>query len=184
MICMDFLPRVLTAAIAAAAVALVPTAAHAQEDGVTIDRGSPAAKEYALPIEKARRDAVDGGRDRRVTPGERSAPLFGAGVKPDASDRRPTAAGESATQRDGTAERKDAGATAEQGAQRTRSDSENQRSEAAAPGSSSGPGGGGASGGGSSDGALALLVGGAGVALIAGIGGIMAKRRLTPSSDF
>lgn len=42
---------------AAMALAFGAGPAHAQEDGVTIDTDSPAAKEYALPHEEARREA-------------------------------------------------------------------------------------------------------------------------------
>jgi hypothetical protein len=43
-----------------------------------IDPGSPSGKEYAIPLESARRDAA--GTKGDVQQGERSAPLFGAGV--------------------------------------------------------------------------------------------------------
>jgi len=57
----------------------VPGVAGAQ-DGVFVDPDSPSGKEYAIPLEEARRDAGAQGRPDRVRPGERSAELFGAGV--------------------------------------------------------------------------------------------------------
>ena len=60
------------------AFALIVPAAAAQEDGVTVDPGSPSGKEYALPIDRAREEAAtrDGKGD-----GSRKAPLFGEGVR-------------------------------------------------------------------------------------------------------
>lgn len=66
--------------------------AIAQGDGVVVDPESPAGKEYALPLEAARRDGA--GRGTAST-GSASAPLFGAGISRrrnsptlDGSDRR------------------------------------------------------------------------------------------------
>lgn len=53
---------------------VLPAAALAQGDDVFVDPDSPAGKEYAIPIDEARREAS--GRDG--APG--SAPLFGEGV--------------------------------------------------------------------------------------------------------
>jgi len=61
---------------------LTAPSALAAEPGVTIDPGSPSAKEYALPVDSARRDA-SGQPAKAVTPGARDAPLFGEGIKPD-----------------------------------------------------------------------------------------------------
>jgi len=50
---------------------------------VHIDPGSPAAKEYALPVTQARRTGTDTGSGAASTPGsESSETLFGAGIKP------------------------------------------------------------------------------------------------------
>ena len=49
--------------------------AVAQEDGVFVDPDSPAGKEYAIPLEEARRHGAGGG-----APGA-SQPLFGAGIE-------------------------------------------------------------------------------------------------------
>jgi hypothetical protein len=52
-----------------------PASAAALETGVHVDPGSPAAKEYALPLEQA--------RQTDATPkSSGQAPLFGAGIKP------------------------------------------------------------------------------------------------------
>lgn len=56
----------------------------AQEEGVTLDPGDPAAKEYALPHEEARREAGDS-PDTKVQPGSRDSSLFGEGVTPEPS---------------------------------------------------------------------------------------------------
>jgi hypothetical protein len=60
------------------ALALVPSGAAAQEDGVFVDPGSPAGKEYAIPFEQARGEGAGGSKDRggRGAP----APLFGVGI--------------------------------------------------------------------------------------------------------
>jgi hypothetical protein len=55
-------------------------AAEALEPGVHADPGSPAAKEYALPINQARQTGAASGHA-----GAGSAALFGAGIKPPGS---------------------------------------------------------------------------------------------------
>lgn len=55
-------------------------AATGLEPGVHLDPGSPAAKEYALPLNQARQT---GGGSRHASTG--SAALFGAGIKPPGS---------------------------------------------------------------------------------------------------
>jgi hypothetical protein len=64
---------------------VAPSSALAQEEGVTVDPGSPAEKEYAIPLVKERRDASESGPKRRVRKNDRSAPLFGAGVEPEST---------------------------------------------------------------------------------------------------
>jgi hypothetical protein len=59
--------------------ALSPTVARADtglEPGVHVDPGSPAAKEYVIPLSQARRIGAEGSSDSS------SAPLFGAGIGP------------------------------------------------------------------------------------------------------
>jgi hypothetical protein len=63
------------------ALGLLPSAALGQ--GVTIDPGSPTGKEYAIPVEQARREAAVGSRTDPIAPSDRSAPLFGQGVTRD-----------------------------------------------------------------------------------------------------
>jgi hypothetical protein len=59
----------------------VPVAA-AQEEGVFFDPDTPAGKEYAIPLEQARRDAGGGGQARRENEaGPRGQPLFGVGIE-------------------------------------------------------------------------------------------------------
>ena len=56
--------------------------ASAQEDGVTIDPDAPSSKEYAIPLENARRQAdPNTPADQRVEQGTRSSPLFGEGIE-------------------------------------------------------------------------------------------------------
>ena len=47
---------------------------------VFVDPDSPTAKEYAIPLEDARRDASSPDGDGPVAQGDRSAPLFGEGI--------------------------------------------------------------------------------------------------------
>ena len=80
--------RILSAA--ALALGVVAPAAVAQtgpEPGVTVDPSSPAAKEYALPVDKAREDAQ--GKQSQKTKKKKSSSrssLFGEGVKGDDND--------------------------------------------------------------------------------------------------
>src|SRR5271168_4320784 len=65
--------------LAVTLVALSPTAAQADtglEPGVHVDPGSPAAKEYAIPLGQARQIGAEGSSDGS------SPPLFGAGIGP------------------------------------------------------------------------------------------------------
>jgi len=66
-------------ATAVALPVLAPSAfGQSPEPGVTVDPDSPAAKEYALPVGKARQDAAGTKKKRSSS----DAPLFGQGVKP------------------------------------------------------------------------------------------------------
>jgi hypothetical protein len=70
----------VTAALAIIAMGCLTVSAQAAEGlepGVHTDPGSPAAKEYALPINQARQTGAGPGHA-----GTGSAALFGAGVKP------------------------------------------------------------------------------------------------------
>ncbi len=63
--------------LAVAAVGLPAGSASAQ-DGVVVDPSSPSGKEYAIPLDAARRDAAPGGQNSGGD--SQSAPLFGEGV--------------------------------------------------------------------------------------------------------
>lgn len=52
--------------------------AAAQSDGVHVDPDTPAGKEYALPLDKARQDVAPNSGAQGSDPGE--AELFGAGI--------------------------------------------------------------------------------------------------------
>lgn len=65
--------------LATAVVLVGASPAAAQEDGVTYDPDSPAGKEYALPLDRARDEAT--GNDRRTSQ-KGGSELFGAGIKP------------------------------------------------------------------------------------------------------
>jgi hypothetical protein len=72
--------RLLPAAVVA--LGLIAPQALAQdgpEPGVTVDPSSPSGKEYALPVDKARKKTQDASKEKKK---DSSAPLFGAGVKP------------------------------------------------------------------------------------------------------
>jgi hypothetical protein len=91
------LVTVATLAASCSAPFLAPAAAL--EPGVQIDPGSPAAKEYVLPVGQARRT----GSGREATPSSpaqesaesASEPLFGAGITPPSSGGRPNRGGRS-----------------------------------------------------------------------------------------
>jgi len=67
--------------------ALAASPAAAQSDGVTFDGDSPTAKEYALPLAKARQQAGRGGPSATASSagGQKQSELFGAGVGDESS---------------------------------------------------------------------------------------------------
>ena len=74
-----------TAALGALTLLGVPASAGAAEPGVHVDPGSPAGKEYAIPIERARREASGGTKIDSGAPSTQAVgqvPLFGQGIKP------------------------------------------------------------------------------------------------------
>jgi hypothetical protein len=72
------LPRVAT--ILTGLTLAAPAGASAQ-DGVFVDPDSPSGKEYAIPLESARRQADPAAGGGRIAPGRRDeSPLFGEGV--------------------------------------------------------------------------------------------------------
>lgn len=58
----------------------IASAAAAQENGVTVDPGSPSGKEYALPVDRARQQAAAPKSSRSDS---QRTPLFGEGVGDD-----------------------------------------------------------------------------------------------------
>jgi hypothetical protein len=58
----------------------LPAAAQAQGRGVFVDPESPAGKEYAIPLEEARRHGAPGA-DPRPGSGDAGPPLFGYGIQ-------------------------------------------------------------------------------------------------------
>jgi hypothetical protein len=77
--------RSLIGALGALLLLGTPGAASAQERGVHVDPGSPAGKEYAIPIERARREASGGSKissGNTSTQAAAPVPLFGQGIKP------------------------------------------------------------------------------------------------------
>jgi hypothetical protein len=103
--------RTALAALLLAATGTPP--AGAQESGVFVDPDSPAGKEYAIPLEEARRQAAGGSR---ANPGS-GQPLFGEGIEradgsASASDgagsgtRNRSAVGADAAGRSGSVQRK------------------------------------------------------------------------------
>ncbi|MBJ7470229.1 MAG: hypothetical protein JHD16_02965 [Solirubrobacteraceae bacterium] len=130
--------------------------AMAQEDGVTLDPGDPAAKEYSLPHAEARREA-SGAADARVSQGSAEAAIFGEGITPDAESQTGTSAGNGeATRRASGDDEGDAGAaTASRPSDPGADQSAPQPTEAGGLGSTT-----------------ALIGGGMVALLVAGIGGL------------
>lgn len=158
---MPFGSKVVT--IAALTLALTAPAAVAQEEGVTVDPGSPSGKEYALPIDKARRDATGGG-GRSSTPG-RPTPAFGEGVRPD-RESGPGGAEESTSRRSRGADGTQAAAPTTTSAQRAKERDDIDRAIVRAGLGDRGAG----------QGSLALLAGGIGV-MVLGLSVGLALRR-------
>jgi hypothetical protein len=69
--------------------ALAPAGASAQDDGVTVDPGSPTGREYAIPLDQARREAGAGTaqRNRSSSSGGDSTSSSAGGGGSDASDK-------------------------------------------------------------------------------------------------
>ncbi|MEA2269429.1 MAG: hypothetical protein QOC64_2039 [Solirubrobacteraceae bacterium] len=71
--------RLLLSTIAALAVLAPAAQAQELEPGVSVDPNSPAGKEYALPVDSARKAAQGKTSKKKAT--DKKAPLFGEGVK-------------------------------------------------------------------------------------------------------
>jgi hypothetical protein len=147
----------------------MPGVALAQEDGVTIDPDSPSGKEYAIPLEQARRNAGAGGPPARVRPGERSAELFGAGVGDEVGgSARPAEGGGSTANRSPSP----VGGEAGDGSSATPGGAASDPVVQGAPAASAGV-----------DSADALVVGAVGLGALAfgAVAGVLLRRRLSRS---
>jgi cobalamin biosynthesis Mg chelatase CobN len=87
--------RLLLSTIAALAVLAPAAQAQELEPGVSVDPNSPAGKEYALPVDSARKAAQGKTSKKKAT--DKKAPLFGEGVKSkkDSSDSGASKSGSS-----------------------------------------------------------------------------------------
>jgi hypothetical protein len=69
-------------AVALLIMAVAPPSFALAQEGVFVDPDSPAGKEYAIPLEQARREATGGASGREGSPGGASGqPLFGVGIE-------------------------------------------------------------------------------------------------------
>jgi hypothetical protein len=163
-------------AVIAMSLSLWTQAAMGLEPGVHVDPGSPAAKQYALPLNQARDIGSRGTGGNAL-----SSPLFGAGIRASGHDSRGTAKGSDAhsgsrqPSREGSLGRsRESARPSREGSfsiRRSPTSLDVQHSAIAAHE-------------GFGDGSLlALLGGGIAVLLLAGIGGVTMRRtRRSPSS--
>jgi hypothetical protein len=158
--------------LTAMALALSPTAAQAAsglEPGVHVDPGSPAAKEYAIPLAQARQI----GRTGSSSDGS-SAALFGAGIGP----RGPGGSSRSSsTARSGPAAAKPPGHRPASGPNRTPRGTDQESLPSSLLASSSR-----ASGSGDSS-ILALVGGGVLILILGGFGGTVLRRTRHPGTS-
>lgn len=78
----------VNAALAVLALTGAAASAHAAsglEPGVHVDPGSPAAKEYSLPLDQARQVGARSSSSGATSPQSPEGALFGAGIKPPGS---------------------------------------------------------------------------------------------------
>jgi len=139
------------------ALSSTPTQADARlEPGVHVDPGSPAAKEYVIPLSQARRTGAEGSS---------SAPLFGAGIGP----RGPggsSHSGPGAGRAPGAAKAPGQGSAPGPSSARVAGGESLPSSVLASSSRASGDGGS----------LLALLAGGVAVLVLGGLGGVMLRR--------
>jgi hypothetical protein len=159
------------AAVAASWQVLLVQPATALEPGVHVDPGSPAAKEYALPVSQARRAGEGGGGSEGT-----HEQLFGAGIKPPSSGS-PRGGSPSGTTGGHRVARKRAGASSSRSADEGTSGASGTQPPAlvrrVAGGRSS-------SGGGSS--LLVLLGGGVVVVVLGAFAGVVLRHSRRPAS--
>jgi len=144
------------------ALAFMAPAAVAQDDEIFVDPGSPSGKEYALPVESARKQAAKAAPQRSSS--AQPAPLFGEGVDDGSKDGASGAAsgaddGNGTGSGGGANSDADGGTPGAQGAARTAT----LKAQAAAPDGGIG---------------LAAVIGvGAGVLVLGGAIGVLLRRR-------
>jgi hypothetical protein len=76
--------RAFMATVVAVAAVTPQIAVAAPQSGVHVDPGSPAGKQYAIPITSARTEAA-GNQPSATSSGSQDPPLFGVGVKSSAA---------------------------------------------------------------------------------------------------
>lgn len=86
-----------TALIALLLAVTVAPGAAAQDEGVFVDPETPAGKEYALPLEQARREAAPGANGRQDGDAASEQPLFGVGIDPSRGGRGSQGSGSEGT---------------------------------------------------------------------------------------
>jgi len=160
--------------VAALTLVLTAPVAVAQENGVTVDPSSPAGKEYTLPIDQARRDAMPGGTAGTGSQASRPTPAFGEGVRPETAPSGPESVPRSGGTTDSTPRSARPAQTAASSSART-STAEQRKQERggidrALVKASVG-------GAGASDGSLALLGGGVAVMVLGVSAGLALRRR-------
>ncbi|HET9721148.1 MAG TPA: hypothetical protein VFP55_13790 [Solirubrobacteraceae bacterium] len=172
--------RVFLATLSSMILLLVPSVALASglPSGVHVDPGSPAGKQYALPISSTRSMAAG-----QPNGGSSNAPAFGVGITPSQSG------GASASQAPATggttASTGQAAGTGQAGNHTRRSRSHRHHKTSAQLAASSSPGPPlppsaiSSNSGAGSSGWIALILGGALVLLVGGAGGFALRRRLT-----
>jgi len=139
------------------------------QPGVHLDPGSPASKEYQIPLESARNEASGSG--------SQAAPLFGAGITPPSGPSSTnTGAGSPATRRRAGGRASDRARPAPSRGRRAHAShpAAGTRALLDAPASGSALGQGPAGSGGW----LALIAGGAVVLVLGGGGGLLVRRRI------
>ncbi len=152
----------LGGALALISLALSATVAQADaglEPGVHVDPGSPAAKEYAIPLGQARQTGAEG------SSASSSAPLFGAGIGPrgpGGSSHSHSGAGRTLS----AAKARGQGSVSGLGATRVAGRESLPSSVLASSSRASGDGGS----------LLALLAGGVAILILGGLGGAMLRR--------
>ncbi|MCA1569087.1 MAG: hypothetical protein LC798_01955 [Chloroflexi bacterium] len=148
------------------ALALTAPAAAAAEDEVFVDPGSPSGKEYALPVDSARKQAA--GDARNKSSNSQATPLFGEGVDRDAGS---AGGGSGSGESDAGGGSGRGGASGDGGGEASspqRADPEGgtpvtARAQAASPDGGSGT--------------IAIIGAGAGVLLLGGAIGLVLRRR-------